>query len=514
MIFNAFSIAFLTRLIECGLKLGSAACTGPTKRPGTRRFEGTMTLHKLKLLRLFALILPLVLLSIAPVASAADWPPTLDKKNTVTRSLDGRIIERYTHGPRDAWGYTKTLPAEWAYSPAMETGKDGQNHNSFYVLAPKKTRKHAPLCVVLHSANRTAYDYLGFQSLGRKLDGNDPASVATHTSDECYGLFLSSTNAEWYGWSAARYESAKYAGKPAPAEKRIFDTIDWVAGKYAVDRNRIYLTGLSMGGCGTLGLGVPHGEVFAAVAAFVPAGTEYMMSRLGFPPPPAPGASQAEKDLWAKQVSFPGRPDPPVLVDVSAQNDNWSKTQPVLLQAAEAGRLPLILSWGLYGHATYSYLMAKYPEPAVVLAFPWMEIRKDSAYPVFTHATSDQRSPWRTPPTEFDASGQMNAYFRWKSQQDRPSRLVMQLWIAHPAVKNAPPAMPDSSTADVTLRRLQHFKVQPGETYGWELARNGKPVASGKIAPDAANLLTIPQVALTTEVSELSVRVEKQKTGK
>ena len=105
-------------------------------------------------------------------ALAADWPPTLDGKNTTTQSVDGRTIERYIHGPREAWGY-KVNPGEWNYPPAQETAAPGQNHNSFYLVAPKVPRDNAPLCVVLHSATRTAYDYLGYSSLNRKVDQSD-----------------------------------------------------------------------------------------------------------------------------------------------------------------------------------------------------------------------------------------------------------------------------------------------------------------------------------------------------
>jgi hypothetical protein len=38
--------------------------------------------------------------------------------------------------------------------------------------------------------------------------------------------------------------------------------------------------------------------------------------------------------------------------------------------------------------------------------------------------------------------------------------------------------------------------------------RGGKPVGSGKITPDAANLLTIPRLTVTTAPAELSVSSE------
>jgi hypothetical protein len=270
----------------------------------------------------------------------------------------------------------------------------------------------------------------------------------------------------------------------------VLDTIEWVVNRYGIDRNRIYLCGVSMGGCGTLGIGLPNGHIFASILADVPAGTEYAAYRTG-------GFSPAPRDQNV---------DPPVVVDFSSQTDNWSKTQPALVQAAEANRYPLVLSWGPFGHPTFSPRIAKYPTCQIALAYPWLEIRKDEAYPAFTHASCDERSPWRNGAIEFDESGQTNAYFRWKNAEDGPDRFAMQLWIAHPAVKNPPANMPPATAAEVTLRRLQRFKVQPGQSYVWQLSRDHRSIASGTIEPDTVNLLTIP-VSLTTQPAELSVRV-------
>ncbi len=458
-----------------------------------------------------ALCLSLILLlPTCAVAIAADWPPNLDRKNAPAQTLDGRRIERYTHGPLPEWGYPAASSGEWQYPAPQETGPSGQNHNSFYVVFPRQPRRNSPLCVVMHSANRTAFDYLGYQFLDRKVDPQDqPAAVMTRTPDDCYVLFLNSTNDEWWGWSAAHHDLAKYGHELTPAEKRVLDTIEWVIHRYHIDRNRVYLSGVSMGGCGALALGLPHGNIFAAMLVVVPAGTEYAALRMGFPAALSPDASQEAHDAWTKQISGFGLPDPPVMVDFSATNDSWSKTQPALLQAAQAGRLPLILAWGPFGHTGSSTPIARYPEDDVALAFPWLDIRKNAAYPVFTHASSNQHSPWEESPAGFDESGQLNAYFRWKPRQDKTSHFAMTLWIGHPAVENPPPTMPDSATADITLRRLQSFKVTPAGTYTWKLARGGKVVASGRISPDVASLLTIPHVVLTVEPAELSVEPEK-----
>jgi len=263
-----------------------------------------------------------------------------------------------------------------------------------------------------------------------------------------------------------------------------------------------------MGGCGTLGIGMPHGEVFAAIRADVPAGTNYAAYRMGgFAPSPAVDAPQPERNAWMKRAAGVGLTDPPVIVDFSSQQDNWAMTQPALVQAAQAGRLPLVLSWGPFGHVTFSSLIDKYPLCDVALAYPWLEIRKNEAYPVFTHASCDQHSPWLNVPAEYDNTGQMNAYFRWKNQRDTPADFAMQIWIAHPEIKT-PPAMPNTATADITLRRFQQFKLQPGQTYTWKISREGRPLASGKLTPDAVNLLTIPNVELTTLPADSSLKVD------
>ena len=334
----------------------------------------------------------------------------------------------------------------------------------------------------------------------------DPGNVSMRVPDDCYGLYLNCTNNEWWGKTLAMSDRGRrYARTLSPGERRVLDTIDWVAGQYQIDRNRIYLCGVSMGGCGTLSLGLSHGDIFAAVRAWVPAGTDYAAFRRGFPPPLAEAATEEQRLAWTQQISGMGRPDPPVVVDISSQTDQWSKSQPVLLEAARAGRLPLVLVWGPFGHSEFRNNITKYPECAVALEFPWMEIRKDAAYPVFTNSSSDQRSPWLDSPKAFDESGQINALFRWENELDQPLQFGMELWIAHPAVKNPPPT-PDAATVDVTLRRLQRFRVLPGTQYAWRLVRDGRAVASGTATPDAANLLCFPRLTLTTFRSELLVK--------
>ena len=54
-------------------------------------------------------------------------------------------------------------------------------------------------------------------------------------------------------------------GTPDLVQGRAAGLLDEITANYAVDTNRIYLTGLSMGGYGTWDLGLTHPERFAAI---------------------------------------------------------------------------------------------------------------------------------------------------------------------------------------------------------------------------------------------------------
>jgi hypothetical protein len=441
------------------------------------------------------------------LSQTAGWPPTIDLQNPTPQSVNGRKIERYTHGPRGEWGYPDSNAAEWAYHPPRETGAALQNHNTFYVVSPTHPADNLPLYVVLHSANRTGYDYMAYGLLDRKIDNNDdPSTTMTNVPDGFYGLYLSSTNAEWWGWSQAHQNQTHGIDAAPPAELRVLNTIEWVVAKYHINRNRIYLSGVSMGGNGTLGIGMHHGDIFAAIRAIVPAGTNFASYSMGqFAPSPGLDASAIARQAWIDHVSSPGRPDPPVIVDFSSPADGWSTTQSALVTATEYGRFPLVLAWGPFGHTAFGSVIAKTPICQIALAFPWLEIRKNEAYPVFTKSTVDQRSPWLNAPADFDPAGQINAYLRWKNKTDSAIAFAIDLWIADPDVA-APQPMPVAATADVTLRRLQQFRPQPGHTYTWRLTRDGRTLASGTLTPDDCDLLTITKVSLTTAPTELSIR--------
>ncbi len=93
------------------------------------------------------------------------------------------------------------------------------------------------------------------------------------------------------------------------AEKDVYDVLADVQRRFPIDENRIYLTGLSMGGGGTLWLALTRPDVWAAVAAVCPA----------IPP----GAERLAGNALNLPVHlFHGELDPVVPADVSRK---WHK---------------------------------------------------------------------------------------------------------------------------------------------------------------------------------------------
>lgn len=71
------------------------------------------------------------------------------------------------------------------------------------------------------------------------------------------------------------------AGYQGVAEQDVYDMIDDLRARFHIDEERVYLTGLSMGGGGTLWLGLTRPDVWAAIAPVCPAPPEGTMELAG-----------------------------------------------------------------------------------------------------------------------------------------------------------------------------------------------------------------------------------------
>ena len=124
-------------------------------------------------------------------------------------------------------------------------------------------------------------------------------------------------------------------------------------------------------------------------------------------------------------------------------------------------------------------------------SFDWLSVRKDEAYPVFTGATSNSKLPW---PDDLKSSeaGQVNGFFRWESVEDSAKRLAMSLFLVSPESLKTRFEIPVKAQADVSLRRLQNFRLKEGEVFRWQFGE-----AKGESKVGSRGLITVKGLHVT-----------------
>lgn len=233
-----------------------------------------------------------------------------------------------------------------------------------------------------------------------------------------------------------------------------------------------------MGGSGTLGIGLAHGDVFAALQADVFAGVDHAVYRL--------------KDATS---------EPPYLSMIFSHLDTWSKGAEQLLDKIPTEYLGISYAWDIYGH---DHRVHNKNSNQAVIKFPWLSIRRNQAYPVFTNASSDDRYPGHMS-TEPDQKGQVNAYFRWSVLEDTEDRFVIELRLVNEFEQMRKPVI-----TDVTLRRLQNFKVlsEKSKPYHWMIESQGSIRASGQISPNGKGFLTVNNVEIWLAPIRLTIKLQ------
>ena len=404
----------------------------------------------------------LALLSSNILLSASEWPPGEPSSSKI---FNERKTETFRHGVKEEWGY--------------ETPQE----DTFVVVHPSKATENPPLYVVLHSAG---HDVFSCVNCTKTIGNHD----IYRSPDDHYALYLDcrKNRRDWWWGGMHRRDKGlierNAGGETVPVEKRVIDTVRWTIQRFGIDPNRVYLSGNSMGGSGALGIGMRHGDVFAAIKANVPAGVEHVAERLFFPPRKIP-----------QGVSLP---DPPICLNYSAQNDGWSAGHDGFVRAMEERRYSLLFYWGPFGHANNSERIKTVND--LIDSFDWLSVRRDEAYPVFTKVTGNGDLPWPDNLKSGEA-GQMNAFFRWKVLEDAPQKLEITLFLVTPEQLKTRFKIPSESEADVSLRRLQKLKVPAGSAFHWEFGDR-----KGEGRADERGLITVPALKLTSKPTTLRIR--------
>jgi hypothetical protein len=165
-------------------------------------------------------------------------------------------------------------------------------------------------------------------------------------------------------------------------------------------------------------------------------------------------------------------------------------------RALQETRQPQMFVWGQEGHGQRAYM----PRAGGERVMP-IDIRTNQSLPAFTNCSLDN-DPGNGDPNNGDPSGQINAYLYWETNDivDRPERWEMTVGL----IEQAPQ---DTVTVDVTPRRRQQFKPQPGKQFTWiNVSLDSKKVIqSGQVTADKWGLITLEKVILGKKKNRLVI---------
>ena len=425
-----------------------------------------------------------------------------------TETVGRRTVDWYRHTGDPAWGDPVTNFVD-RFSVAKPVDGD----------APGR-----PLLVVLHWRG-AGWPGKGVDLQTRLVDEKDrvfsaPDDFYVLNLDDIrdYHVLLNRTHDQYWWGATPAYRGPTAADVPrlmageTPCERRVLDSVEWTCRRYAVDRDRVYLCGNSMGGQAAYAIGLAHGEIFAAINANVPATVWFAAARLAMVNADGTLADDWDAARWA---------DPPVAVEWSGVDDVWSRDREVIVRTLQRRRWPHLVLWGDYGHC--GHVSAARTKNDLVERFDWLAVRRNEAYPAFTHASCDDTLPWPfkvwrpTKTGRFSGwagdieaaemviadgarpAGQINAFFRWRNVRDDDGGFAMDLWIASAAeLPTRQFAPPDAATADVTLRRIQSPAFAAAPAVRWRFGGQ-----AGVAHRDGHGALTIPALELTQKKERL-----------
>jgi len=288
--------------------------------------------------------------------------------------------------------------------------------------------------------------------------------------------------------------------------RRIRWTIDGVISHFPVDGNRVYLKGSSMGGAGTVGFGLRHPELFAALEANVPLinaprSKAWAYKLLGqiwqaenWPDLPDGQGNTLRGRLDDSAYVLGAKVDLPFLKFVNGRRDGaigWSQI-PEFIRAMQKARQPFMCAWHNGEH--HGLREGEVPN---FTAFDILQIRRDQCVPAFSNASTAD-DPGSGDPGQGDLVGGINDDFRWEVEKDSRDELVLKLWRLpksgkHAGVKEA--------TVDVTPRRRQAFRPPAGAevTVRNVSAEDGSVLQKLAVTVEPTGLFTAPQVRVSLE---------------
>lgn len=331
-------------------------------------------------------------------------------------------------------------------------------------------------------------------------------------------------NTYWFGYHE---DFDVYTGtSPVPTTGTVHDytyqrllyTTLWARRTFPIDTTQVYAYGASMGAIGSMMLAFRRPDLVAGVLGVV---GKFDFSFLADPNPlasfnPGGGLRATADRFWGtvadnlpcsdgrrvyESLNFThlasewrARGLPPIIA-LNGKNDaplGWAEVIP-FYQSMQANLLGGYFFWDMRDHPGSIY-SAWVPQADARYLF---RFRTNLSYPALSNCGSDM-DPGDGNAASGDSVGVINAFVEWDtSLVDLPARWEVGLHTRDLARLSAPPMPgPDSTTVDVTPRRLQQFVVTVGASYRYTVTReaDGAVLQTGVVSADLDGLVTVPGV--------------------
>ena len=294
-------------------------------------------------------------------------------------------------------------------------------------------------------------------------------------------------------------------------QRRLISFIKWAVKEWPVDPDRVVVTGVRWsGGSGALHLGLRHPELFSLIVAGhgIPDYARAVRDTKG----------TRRKGMLDEPVKLWGKLEWAVRTD--GGKNVWEELNVTRrVRELPAGTdLPLVaitaqhyIAWGLWPgwHEFFNVMLEK--RHAIMASFSWygaknLPVSTTGTYPNVIRLDVRRNLPMpavKGPGTKVlqkptGGMGGFNVGFRWRDPLGRPDRFEVTIfWSGRGAAVKS----------DVTLRRLQQFRVGPGRSYSWvnRSRKDEKAVQEGEVTVGDDGLLTIPGVDFHSEPTRLVV---------
>jgi hypothetical protein len=345
-----------------------------------------------------------------------------------------------------------------------------------------------------------------------------------------------SVNTFWFGYHED-YNIESFASQPIPTDgivpdytaKRVVFSLEWARRSFPVDTTRVYVVGSSMGGIAAAFLPMWRPDLIAATMAVVPlfdfsfltdpnplnqlnagAGTRWHCDRLWGEVATdlrmEDGTPVYERlNCGAFAASLESRFVPPIFA-FTGRNDvvlGWAEKIP-FFHAMNQHRAGGTFFWDTRTHSN----------SGVSGAFQWMQdlrylyrFRTNLSFPALSNCSANG-DPGNGEAAVGDSIGTINGFLEWDPAiVDQPESWQVELKMRDLTTMWGVLPAPASATVDVTPRRLQSFKVGPGQPASWWVRRpgTGEVLQSGSVVADAMGVLTIPGVVVPRSGCRLEV---------